>query len=119
MTKCCGSSNKYNAGMLREPVTFERVTNTTDDYGARVQAWATIADAPTRAMVKPMSGRERWASERTEATANYRIVTRYNSDLTEKDRVLIRGRPCNIRFIANVDMDDRWLEIDVNMGDAT
>jgi SPP1 family predicted phage head-tail adaptor len=69
-------------------------------------------------MVKPMSGRERWASERTEATANYRVVVRYNADLTEKDRVLVRGRPCNIRFIANVDMDDRWLEIDVEMGAA-
>lgn len=118
MVNCCKPS-KYGARDLRETVTFQRVTNTADDYGARVQAWATIEGAPTRAMVKPMSGRERWASERTEATANYRIVTRYNADLTEKDRVLIRGRPCNIRFIANVDMDDRWLEIDVEMGAAT
>jgi len=116
MSKCCP---KYSARDLRETVTFERVSNATDDYGARVQTWAAIAGAPTRAMVRPMSGRERWASERTEATANYRVVTRYNADLTEADRVLVRGRPCNIRFIANVDMDDRWLEIDVNMGDAT
>lgn len=118
MVNCCKPS-KYSARDLREIVTFERVTNTADDYGARVQSWETIPDAPTRAMVKPMSGRERWASERTEATANYRIVTRYNEAITEKDRVLIRGRPCNIRFIANVDMDDRWLEIDVEMGAAT
>lgn len=117
MVNCCTSS-KYNARQLKEAVTFERVTNTADSYGARKQAWATIADAPTRAMVKPLSGRERWASERTEATANYRIVTRYNDAITEKDRVLVRGRPCNIRFIANVDMDDRWLEIDVEMGAA-
>ena len=118
MVNCCKPS-KYSARDLREIVTFERVTNTADDYGARIQGWETISDAPTRAMVKPMSGRERWASERTEATANDLIVTRYNEAITEKDRVLIRGRPCNIRFIANVDMDDRWLEIDVNMGDAT
>ena len=117
MVNCCKPS-KYNGRDLSETVVFERVTNATDDYGARVQAWAKIADAPTRAMVKPMSGRERWASERTEATANYRVVTRYNNTITEKDRVLIRGRPCNIRFIANVDMNDRWLEIDVEMGAA-
>lgn len=117
MVSACKPS-KYNGRMLREFVRFERPVETTDEYGARLKTWVAITGAPTRAMVKPMSGRERWASERTEATANYRIVTRYNADLTEKDRVLVRGRPCNIRFIANVDMDDRWLEIDVEMGAA-
>ena len=118
MVSCCKPS-KYNGRMLREVVTFQRATETVDDYGARIQAWATIAGAPTRAMVKPMSGRERWASERVEATANYRVVTRYNADLTEADRVLVRGRACNIRFIANVDLMNDWLEIDVEMGAAT
>jgi len=118
MTKCCGSSNKYNAGMLREPVTFERVSNTADSYGARVQAWENIADAPTLAMVKPMSGRERWASARVEATSTHKIVVRYFADLTEKDRVVIRGRAYNIRFINNLDFDDRWLEISAELGAA-
>ena len=94
------------------------MTNTAADYGARLPGWAPIPAAPPRALVKPMSGRARWASARTEATASYRIVTRYNEAITEKDRVLSRGRPCNIRFIANVDIDDRWLEIDVEMGAA-
>ena len=56
MVNCC-KPPKYTARDLREAVTFERVTNTTDDYGARVQAWATIAEAPTRAMVKPLSSK--------------------------------------------------------------
>jgi SPP1 family predicted phage head-tail adaptor len=69
-------------------------------------------------MVKPLSGRERWASQRVEATANYRVVVRYTADLTEADRVLIRGRPANIRFIGNLDMQNKWLEIDVELGVA-
>lgn len=117
MVNCCTTS-KYNARQLREAVTFQRVTNTTDSYGARVQTWAAITGAPTRAMVKPMSGGERYASARTEATSTHKIVCRYFADLTELDRVVIRGRPCNIRFIANVDMMDDWLEIDVEMGAA-
>jgi len=117
MVNCCATS-KYNARQLREAVTFQRVTNTQDDYGARVQTWAAITDAPTRAMVKPMSGGERYASARTEATSTHRIVCRYFADLTEKDRVVIRGRAYNIRFIANVDFDDQWLEISAELGAA-
>ena len=70
-------------------------------------------------MVKPLSGRERWASQRVEATANYRVVTRYSDLVTEVDRVVIRGRPANIRFVANVDLMNEWLEIDVELGVAT
>lgn len=117
MVNCCTTS-KYNARHLREAVTFQRVTNTQDDYGARVQTWAAITGAPTRAMVKPMSGGERYASARTEATSTHRIVCRYFADLTEKDRVVIRGRAYNIRFIANVDFDDQWLEISAELGAA-
>jgi len=104
--------------MLREPVTFQRKTRTSDGAGGYTTGWAAISGAPTRAMVKAMSGRERWASERVEATANYRVVVRYFADLNEVDRVLIRDRPCQIRFVNNVDLDDRWLEIDVEMGAA-
>jgi SPP1 family predicted phage head-tail adaptor len=104
---------------MREPVTFERLTRTDDGAGGFTNAWTTISGAPVRGMVKPLSGRERWASQRIEATANYRVVVRYFSGLTEADRVVIRGRPCQVRFVANVDMADRWLEIDVEMGAAT
>ena len=116
--RCCGSKAKYTAGMLREPVTFQRLTRTTDGAGGFAEGWATISGAPTLAYVKPLSGRERWASQRIEATANYRAVIRYFAGLTEVDRIVIRGRPCQIRFIANLDMADEWLEIDIEMGVA-
>lgn len=115
MVKCCA---KYSARDLREPVEFQRKTRTSDGAGGFTDAWAAISGAPTRAMVKAMSGRERYASDRLEASANYRIVTRYFDGLTEVDRVEIRGRPGQIRFVNNVDLADRWLEIDVQLGDA-
>jgi len=46
------------------------------------------------------------------------FVVRYFEGLTERDRVVIRSRPYNIRFIANLDMADRWLEISVDLGAA-
>lgn len=115
MTKCC----KYTAGMLREPVTFERKTQTPDGGGGFTETWSAISAAPDRAFVKPLSGRERWASQRVEATASHMIVVRYFADLTEVDRVVIRDRPYQIRFINNVDFDDKWLEISAEAGVAT
>ena len=112
---CC---KKYNSGDLREVVSFQRRTQTPDGAGGYTETFAAISSAPTLAMVKPMSGRERWASDRVEASANYRVVTRYYDGLTEKDVVVIRGRTGNIRFVANVDLADEWLEIDVDLGAA-
>ena len=117
MVNCC-KPPKYTARDLREPVTFERVTETADSYGARVRTWAAISGAPTRAMVRPLSGGERYASARVEATSTHRIVCRYFAGLTEADRVVVRGRAYNIRFIGNVDFADQWLEITAELGVA-
>jgi SPP1 family predicted phage head-tail adaptor len=69
-------------------------------------------------MVKAMSGGERWASQRTEATASHKIVVRWFDGLTEVDRVVIRGRAYNIRFIDNVEFQDKWLHITAEVGVA-
>jgi len=105
--------------MLREPVTFQRLTRTPDGAGGFAEAWAAITGAPTRAMVKPMSGGERFQSQRTEATSTHKVVVRYFADLTEVDRAVVRGRAYQVRFINNVDFDDKWLEISAEVGVAT
>jgi SPP1 family predicted phage head-tail adaptor len=112
--KCCD----MHAGMLRELVTFQRRSLASDGAGGQTETWATISGAPTRAFVKPVGGSERFASDRTEATVRLRLVTRYNSGLREGDRVKIRGRVHNIRFLDNVEFQDRWLQIDVDGGVA-
>jgi len=114
MSKCC----KMNSGMLKEPVQFERKTRTSDGAGGFTETWAAISGAPTRCSVKAMSGSERWASQRVEATSTHKITIRYTSDLTEVDRAVIRGRIYNIRFIDNLDFADKWLEVRVNLGVA-
>lgn len=115
MVKCCD----MNSGMLREPVTFERSAKTPDGAGGFTEVWGAIAGSSARAHVKAMSGSERWASDRTEARSSWRIVVRYFSDLWESDRVVIRGRAYDINFINNVELRDRWLEIDLRLGEAT
>lgn len=114
-TRCCD----INAGMLRTPVAFERATRAPDAAGGFTVTWAAISGAPTRARVVAMSGSERWASDRVEATARYRVTVRYFAGLLEADTVLIGGRRHNIRFVNNIEMRNRWLVIDVDGGVAT
>ena len=106
-------------GMLKEPVTFQRETLTADGSGGTVATWSPIYQAPTRAMVKAMSGGEQWASARVEASASWRVTVRYFAGLLPKDRVIIRGKAFNIRFVNNVELADKWLVVDVSEGVAT
>lgn len=112
--KCCD----LNSGKLKEPVTFQRKTLTSDGAGGMTQTWTTISAAPTRAYVLPVSGSERYASDRVEATVRLRLVVRYTSGLLESDRVQIRNRIHNIRFIDNIEFANKWLQIDVDGGVA-
>lgn len=113
--KCCD----INTGMLKEPVTFQRRTLVADGAGGQTETWAAIPATPSRAHVRPVGGSERWASDRTEAIVRLRLVTRYNAALREGDRVLIRGKAHNIRFLDNVEFRDKWLQIDVDGGVAS
>lgn len=108
----------FSAGMLSEPVTFQRSVKTTDGAGGFTEAWGALAGAPTFAHAKYLSGSERWASARVEATSRIRIAVRWFDGLLESDAVVIRSRRCNIRFINNVEFRDRWLEIELGEGVA-
>jgi SPP1 family predicted phage head-tail adaptor len=114
MGKCCD----YSAGKLRTAVLFETATRTSDGAGGSTRAWATVSGAPTRCAAKQLSGRERYASERTEATSTIRIVVRYTNTLKERDRATVDGKRYNIERIDNVEFANRWLEITASGGVA-
>lgn len=113
--KCC----QYTAGMLREPVTFERLTSTPDGAGGFTEGWAAVSGAPTKAMARQSGGSERVHGARVEAVARLRVVVRYFPGLLESDRVLMRSKYHNIRSINNVDFADKWLEIGLDGGVAS
>lgn len=112
--KCCD----YTAGMLKTPITINRASTSSDGAGGTSESWAALAGSPTRAYVKAKSGAERYASERVEATSKWTVVMRYFSDLRESDTITIRDRVYNIRFINNLELEDRWLVVDVDGGVA-
>jgi SPP1 family predicted phage head-tail adaptor len=111
--KCCN----IKAGMLREPVEFQSQVKT--DIGGGATTITYIKRVSLRGHFKPMSGSERLYAERLDATTRNRLVIRYRSDLTESDRVIIRGRAYQIRSIINTEFRNKFLEIDLDGGVAT
>jgi len=107
----------FNAGMLTEPITIERRTLTSDGAGGQTESWATLTTA--FAHIKASSGGETFTSDRVEARTRWKVTMRYYSGLRDADRIVIRSKNHNIRFINNVEMRDSWLQIDVDGGVAT
>ena len=111
--KCCDMT----AGKLKTPISFQRATKASDGSGGQTVQWDTFAS--TRCYFRSVSGMERVHSERLEATTRNRAVIRYRSDLSEGDRAIVRDRAYQIRFIDNIEMRDKWLQIDLDGGVAT
>lgn len=114
MGRCCD----YSAGKLRTAVLFETATRTSDGAGGSTRAWATVSGAPTRCAAKPISGRELYSSERTEAVSGVRLVVRYTTTIKPQDRATIDGKRYNIERIDNVEFANKWLEITASGGVA-
>jgi SPP1 family predicted phage head-tail adaptor len=104
--------------MLRTPVTFQRKTRVPNGSGGFTDTWSTLANSATRAHVKSLSGFERLQADRLNAQTRERLVCRYFAGLLPKDRVLIEGRPYQIRFINDVERRKKWYEIDLDGGVA-
>lgn len=115
MTTC----SKYSGRQLTSRVTFQRATKTADGAGGWTESWATLANSPRYAMMKPVSGREVHDSNRLEARPRALCVTRYDASLLEADRLLFQSKAYNIRDIRDVDFAGVWLEMDLDGGVAT
>ena len=107
----------FMASELTQCVTFQKKAVSPDGGGGQNEAWQDFRRE--FALVRPMSGRERIAAERTEAIAGYLVVIRARTDLTEDMRILWRGRTLNIRFIKDRQPQEMFLEIECSRGVAT
>ena len=110
--KCCN----IKAGMLREPVEFQSQVITSVGGGASTITYTNRANV--RGAFKPMSGSERLYAERLDATTRNRLIIRYRTDVKESDRVIVRSRAYQIRFINNLEFRNKFLEIDLDGGVA-
>ena len=99
------------AGRLRHQITVQRLQVTPNEFGEPEQAWVDLA--VVRADVLPISGREYFAAQKTNAEGLVSIVIRYVAGLaiTERDRVSYAGRVYDINAVINVEQRNRRLEL--------
>lgn len=106
--------------MLWVTANFQRNTRTSDGAGGFTQAWASITGLGAVSVgMLAMSGNERWAAERLEATATWRLWAKGVGAVSAADRVVIGGRPYQIRFADNVEKRGKWYVLDLHEGAAT
>ncbi len=92
------------AGKLRHLITFQRRTDTQDNYGAPVPSWAALTPK-SWADIMPLSGREAEFGKSIAATVSHRIEIRFRSDLILADKIIFGSRAFAINAI--IDPEER------------
>lgn len=110
-------SKYYDAGALDQRVSIDRPHRVSDGAGGFEVQWQVVRQV--WAHVRPLSGRERNANDRVEATANYLIVMRNRDDVDETMTIVWRGRRLNIRFVKREGHRPMLMELEAEMGAAT
>lgn len=89
------------AGRIRQRITIQRATETTDSYGQKTLTWAT--HKAMWSMLEFDGGSEQREAMRTQGVRSGTATMRYLSDVTEKDRFTFDGRTFQIVGVVNVD----------------
>ena len=70
-------------GERRHRVVFQSATISQDAYGEPDKTWSNLCTS--WALVQPLKGKERFAAAQMQEDVEYRIVTRYRSELASLD----------------------------------
>lgn len=106
----------YQIGELDQLVIIRREVRTPDGMGGSRLEWQDVDEV--WALVRPMSGRERLAAGRVEASANYLVVVYAGTTVLANDIIVWNGIELNVRFPKNRGSRSLFLEIEAEMGVA-
>lgn len=108
------------AGELDQRVRIVQATAARDRIGGLVETWATLATV--WAKVEPLSAREAYYRAQVNAGATWRVVMRFRSDVTPRQRIAWNGRTFEIRGVTDPDNRRRMIELacdEIVAGDLT
>lgn len=91
------------AGKLRERVTIQTVTRTSDGGGGFTEAWANTATVWAR--VEPLTGREAFEAMQVASTMSHRVVIRKRT-VTPQQRVIWKGKTLRINAVRPDEIDE-------------
>ena len=108
--------DKPKIGDLRNLVSLQNSTNTSDGAGGFTQSYSTIADV--FASIHPKKGNEIFSDGaqgmQVENPVTHEIFIRYRDDVTIKNttKIVFGTREFNIRSILNLEEKNRFLKIE-------
>lgn len=89
------------AGEYRNYITIQTLATTQGSDGSSTEAWTT--QISLWAKIHPISGREYYSAQQTQAELTHNIYARYTPGVAPEDRVSWGGRIFNILEVVNVD----------------
>ena len=96
-------------GKIRHRITIEQVAESQDIDGSVLESWSEFATA--QAAIEPISGREYFAAQSTQADVTHRIAVRYQPGITVKMRVVYGEREFDIISVINIEERNRELHL--------
>lgn len=97
------------SGKLNQRIELQSLTATADTFGEPIKIWATYSTV--WAAVNPLSGRELLYAQQVSSESNIRILIRYNTTITVKDRIKYGTRYFDINAIIDKDMKNEQMEL--------
>lgn len=103
MKKC------FNFGkMARHTIGIVTVTETEDDLGGRSKSSETVETV--HAIVRPVTGYEKFEGERIDSRVSHKIMIRYRDDMSitetaAKKTIRLENREMNVRYVRNLHTD--------------
>lgn len=99
-----------SSGEMRERITIQDQTTAIDTDGSELTTWTNIASTPTMwARLEPDNVKSNLIGGRGQTKRNWNVYIRYRADLTNKMRLVCRGRSLLINGQLNPDERFRFL----------
>jgi len=97
-----------NPGRLRHKIDIEQEATTPNSYGEPTQSWSAFLSSIS-ASIDPVSGREYFASDMTNAEVTHKIRVRYRTGIFPKMRVKFGTRYFDIVSVLNFEERNKEL----------
>lgn len=97
------------AGKRNKHITLQRLDKVTTDGGEVTETETTIAKV--WAAIEPLSAREFWQAQQSQATTTHKITILYRPDITTRHQAVWNGRTFRFESVVNLDEANRELMI--------
>lgn len=97
------------SGNLKQKITFQDYTETTDDFGEVTKGYADFRTV--YASIVPLSGKEYFTSKQTNAEVSHKIECRHFDGVKPSMRIVYGTRTFNIESVINIREENKTLQI--------